>query len=70
MDPQSYSYRWQYRDTLMAKKRGDRVLIRLKSSESPHMYHTEKNKRNDPDRLEVKRYDPILRRHVVYRETR
>ena len=28
------------------------------------------NKRNDTARLELKRYDPLLRRHVVFRETR
>lgn len=34
------------------------------------MYTTVKNKRNDPDRLQLKRYDPVLRRHVLYKETR
>jgi large subunit ribosomal protein L33 len=34
------------------------------------MYYTEKNRRNDPNRLELRRYDPIVRKHVLYRETR
>jgi large subunit ribosomal protein L33 len=34
------------------------------------MYYTTKNRRNDPNRLELKKYDPTLRRHVIYRETR
>jgi large subunit ribosomal protein L33 len=29
-----------------------------------------KNRRNDPSRLELKKYDPIVRRHVSYRETK
>ena len=54
----------------MAKKKGDRVLIKLLSTESHHVYHTEKNRRNDPSRIEVRKYDPTLRRHTLYRETR
>ena len=54
----------------MAKKKGDRQIVKLRSTESPHVYYTEKNKRNDPQRLELMKFDPVLRRHVLYRETR
>ncbi len=55
----------------MAKKsKGARTLIKLRSSESGHMYITFKNRRNDPNRLEIKKYDPLVRRHVVYKETK
>jgi large subunit ribosomal protein L33 len=54
----------------MAKKKGDRVLIKLLSTESHHTYLTEKNRRNDSNRLELRKYDPTLRRHALYRETR
>ncbi|MFP4395721.1 MAG: 50S ribosomal protein L33 [Anaerolineales bacterium] len=54
----------------MAKKKGPRILVKMKSTESGHMYHTEKNRRNDRGRLELKKYDPFVRRHVVYRETK
>ncbi len=53
----------------MAKK-GNRTLIKMKSTESGYMYITYKNKRNDTNRLELKKYDPILRRHVLFRETK
>ncbi|MBX3052832.1 MAG: 50S ribosomal protein L33 [Caldilineaceae bacterium] len=53
----------------MARK-GPRVLVKLRSTESSHMYLSEKNRRNDTQRLELKKYDPTLRRHVIYRETR
>ena len=53
-----------------AKKKGDRIVIKLKSTESEYIYYSEKNKRNDTQRLELKRYDPLLRRHVVFREAR
>jgi large subunit ribosomal protein L33 len=29
-----------------------------------------KNKRNDPARIELKKYDPVVRRHVTYREAK
>lgn len=53
----------------MAKK-GNRIIVKMKSTESGHMYLTEKNRRNDTGRLELKKYDPFLRRHVIYRETK
>ncbi|MBA3745704.1 50S ribosomal protein L33 [Sporichthya sp.] len=33
-------------------------------------YITKKNRRNDPDRLEMKKYCPRERKHTVHRETR
>ncbi|GAB4516419.1 MAG: 50S ribosomal protein L33 [Anaerolineae bacterium] len=53
----------------MAKK-GNRTLIKLRSTESGHMYITYKNRRNNTQRLELKKYDPLLRKHVLYRETK
>ena len=54
----------------MAKRQGSRILIKMKSTESSHHYHTEKSRQNHPDRLELKKFDPILRKHVLYREDR
>lgn len=51
----------------MASKREN---IKLKSPESPHQYFTKKNKSQTPDRLELSKYDPILRKHVKYKETK
>ena len=33
-------------------------------------YITRKNRRNDPDRLTLRKYDPVVRRHVEFREER
>ena len=53
----------------MAK--GGREKIKLESSAGTgHFYTTTKNKRSMPDKMELKKYDPVVRRHVVYRETR
>jgi large subunit ribosomal protein L33 len=54
----------------MAAKKGNRIMVRLKSTESGHMYYTQKNRKNDQRRLELRKYDPTLRRHVLYRETK
>ena len=53
----------------MAKK-GNRVLVKLRSTESGHIYYTQKNKRNDTNRIELKKYDPFVRKHVLYKETK
>lgn len=49
-------------------KAGVRVHVKLKSTESSHYYHTKKNKRNTTERLQLRKYDPTLRRHVMYKE--
>jgi large subunit ribosomal protein L33 len=54
----------------MAKKKDVRGVIKLRSTESPHVYYTMKNRRNTPNRIELRKFDPTLRRHVLYRETR
>ncbi len=54
----------------MAKKE-DRVSIDLTCSECrQHSYTTEKNRRNDPDRIELKKYCPRCRAHRPHKEAR
>ncbi|MBX7213057.1 MAG: 50S ribosomal protein L33 [Thermoflexales bacterium] len=52
----------------MAKKKGNRIVIKMRSTESGHTFWTQKNRKNDTARLELKRYDPHLRKHVAYKE--
>ncbi len=35
-----------------------------------HFYTTDKNKRNTPDKLKFKKYDPKVRKHVEYKESK
>ena len=43
--------------------------IILKCTESGHeTYITKKNKKNNSDRLELKKYNPVLRKHTLYKE--
>ena len=53
----------------MAKK-GVREKVKLKSSESAECIWTYKNKRNTPDRLELKKYDKKLRKRVTFKEAK
>ena len=53
----------------MAKNRA-REYIKLKSTESHECYWTIKNKRNTTERLELKKYDRSLRRHVAFKEAK
>lgn len=55
----------------MAKKDGKRRIVGMVSEESGHRhYYTKKNTMNTPDKLSLRKYDPVLRKHVVYMETK
>ena len=53
----------------MAK--GIREKIRLVSSAGTgHFYTTTKNKRTMPEKMEIKKFDPVVRKHVMYKEAK
>ena len=52
----------------MAK--GAREKIKLKSTESTSVYWTMKNRKTTTGRLELKKYDRKLRKHVVFKESK
>ncbi|EMX8410924.1 50S ribosomal protein L33 [Yersinia enterocolitica] len=53
----------------MAK--GVREKIKLVSSAGTgHFYTTTKNKRTKPEKLELKKFDPVVRKHVIYKEAK
>ena len=61
----------------MAKKAKEgRIKIILECTEaeklgaSPSRYATTKNRRTHPDRLELMKYNPFLRRHTLHKEVR
>ena len=48
-----------------------RPIIELKSTAGTgYTYVTRKNKRNTPDRITIKKYDPVVRKHVEFRKER
>ena len=55
----------------MAKKSETSVLIHLACTEcKTRTYTTRKNKRNDPNRIELRKYCPRERRHTLHREAK
>ncbi len=55
----------------MAKKNDLRPLIKLRSTAGTgYTYVTRKNRRNDPERLVLRKYDPVVRKHVEFKEAR
>nr|ALV86444.1 50S ribosomal protein L33 [uncultured bacterium 16] len=55
----------------MAKGKKDREKIKLVSTADTGFYYTTtKNKKNTPDKFEFKKYDPVVRKHVVFKEAK
>ena len=42
----------------------------VSSAETGHFYTTTKNKRTMPGKLEMKKFDPVVRKHVMYKESK
>jgi large subunit ribosomal protein L33 len=40
----------------------------VSSAGTGHFYTTTKNKRNMPEKMEIKKFDPVVRKHVIYKE--
>jgi large subunit ribosomal protein L33 len=56
---------------MAAKSKENRILVTLACVECRERnYITEKNKRNDPDRMEFRKYCPRCREHRLHRETK
>ena len=48
-----------------------REKIRLVSSAGTgHFYTTDKNKRTMAEKMEIKKFDPVVRKHVMYKEAK
>lgn len=55
----------------MARSTDVRPVIKLRSTAGTgYTYVTRKNRRSNPDRLVLRKYDPLARRHVDFREDR
>ena len=45
----------------------DKIKL-VSSAGTGHYYTTTKNKRTTPGKLEFRKYDPVVRKHVIYKE--
>ncbi|KTD23989.1 MULTISPECIES: 50S ribosomal protein L33 [Legionella] len=48
---------------------GVTIKVKMESTaDTGYFYTTTKNPRNNPEKLELKKYDPIARKHVIFKE--
>ncbi len=60
----------------MAKKtKGNRIQVILECTEhketgmaGPSRYITTKNRKNTPDRMEIKKFNPVLKKYTLHKE--
>ena len=50
----------------MASKR-DKIRL-ISTAGTGHFYTTDKNKKNTPGKMEMNKYDPVVRKHVEFVE--
>jgi large subunit ribosomal protein L33 len=53
----------------MAKSARDKIKL-VSSAGTGHFYTTTKNKKNTPGKMEMRKYDPKVRKHVMYKESK
>ena len=47
----------------------DKIKL-VSSAGTGFFYTTDKNKRNMPGKMEIKKFDPVVRKHVMFKETK
>ncbi|MFN5745711.1 MAG: 50S ribosomal protein L33 [Methylococcaceae bacterium] len=47
----------------------DKIKL-VSSAGTGHFYTTTKNKKNMPEKMEIKKFDPVIRQHVPYKESK
>ena len=52
----------------MASKGRDKIKLESTAG-TGHFYTTDKNKRTMPEKMEIMKFDPKARKHVIYKET-
>lgn len=53
----------------MAKSARDKIKL-VSSAGTGFYYTTTKNKRKTPDKMELRKYDPVVRQHVIFKEAK
>lgn len=53
----------------MAKTAREKIKL-VSSADTGHFYTTTKNRRTMPDKIEMKKFDPVARKHVMYKEAK
>ena len=53
----------------MAKAIREKIKL-VSTADTGHFYTTTKNRRTMPDKLELKKFDPVARKHVLHKEAK
>jgi large subunit ribosomal protein L33 len=53
----------------MAKTNRDKIKLESTAG-TGHFYTTTKNKRTMPEKMQISKFDPVARKHVIYKETK
>jgi large subunit ribosomal protein L33 len=53
----------------MAKSSRDKIRL-VSSAGTGHFYTTDKSKKNTPGKMMKMKYDPVVRKHVEYKEAK
>ena len=51
----------------MAKPKREKIKLES-SAGTGYFYTTFKNRQNTTDKIELKKYDPVVRKHVIFKE--
>lgn len=59
----------------MAKSKGNRIQVILECTEHKESglggtsrYVTQKNRKNTPDRMELKKFNPVMKKYTIHKE--
>ena len=47
----------------------DKIKL-VSTADTGYFYTTTKNKRTQADKMEIKKYDPVVRKHVIFKEAK
>lgn len=53
----------------MAKKDVEKIKL-VSTADTGYYYTTTKNRKTTPDKFEFKKYDPVVRKHVAFKEAK
>jgi large subunit ribosomal protein L33 len=53
----------------MAKSAREKIKL-VSTAGTGHFYTTDKNKRTMPEKMEMSKFDPVIRKHVPYKEAK
>ncbi|CAO5677436.1 MAG: 50S ribosomal protein L33 [Holosporales bacterium] len=54
----------------MAKKTAVITIKMLSTADTGFFYVAKKNPRKKPEKFEMRKYDPVVRKHVLFKETK